>query len=88
MSRDGPTPHLSYKNDKVGPDETCLRRGVIYNQNTNGLSGKDKNLESLLDPLIDIMITKGIMVYCVQETWVVDNSVVMVRGNMVFYVTG
>ena len=66
MSRDGPTPHLSRKNEKVGPYETCPSRDVIYNQNINGLSGKNKNLDSLLDPLIDIMITKGVMVYCAQ----------------------
>ena len=84
VSRDGPTPHLSCKNEKVGPDETCQSRGVIYNQNINGLPGKDRNLDSLLDPLIDTMITKGVMVYCVQETWVVGNSVVMVRGHMIF----
>ena len=68
MSRYGPTPHLSCENDKIGPDKTFPSRGVIYNQNINGLSGKDKNLDSLLDPMVDIMITKGVMVYCVQET--------------------
>ena len=67
MSRDGPTPYLLCKNDKVGTNETYPSRGVIYNQNIKGLSGKDKNLDSLLDPLIDITITKGIMVYHVQE---------------------
>ena len=41
-------------------------------------------MDSLLDPLIDIMITKGVMVYFVQGTWVVGNSVVMVRGHMIF----
>ena len=88
VRRDGPNPNLLCKNYKVGFDKTCPSRGVIYNNNINGLSGKDRNLYFLLDPLIEIMITKGGMVYCVQETWVVDNSVVMVRGNMVFYVTG
>ena len=71
MSRDEPTPHFSCKNDKVGPNETCPIRGVVCNQNINGFSRKDKKLDSLLDPLIDIMITKVVMVYCVQETWVV-----------------
>ena len=84
MSIYGPTPHFPCKNGKVGPNETCPSRSVIYNQNINGLSGKDKNLDLLLDPLIDIMITKGVMVYFVQETWVVGNSVVMVRGQMIF----
>ena len=88
MSRDGPTPHLSCRNDKVGLNETCPIRGVVCNQNINGLSGKDKNLDSLLESLIDIMITKGVMVYCVQETWVVGNSLVRARGHMIFYITG
>ena len=75
---------MSCKNYKVGPNEICPSRGVVYNKNINGLSGKDKNLDSLLEPQIDITITKGVMVYCVQETWVVGNSVVMVRGHMIF----
>ena len=48
------------------------------------MSGKDKNLDSLLDPMVDIMITKGVMVYCVQETWIVGNLVVIVREHMIF----
>ena len=86
MSRDWPTPHLSCKHDKIGPDETFLIKGVICNQNINGLSGKDKKLDSLLDPLIDIMITKVVMVYCVQETWVVGGHGAW--AYFFFYITG
>ena len=38
----------------------------------------------MLDPLVDIMISKEIMTYCVQETWVVGNTVSMVCGHMIF----
>ena len=41
-------------------------------------------MEYLLDPLVDIMISKEIMTYCVQETWVVGNRIIMVRGHMIF----
>ena len=41
-------------------------------------------MDSLLDPLIDIMITEGVIFYCVQETWFVGNLVVMVHGRMIF----
>ena len=30
------------------------------------------------------MISKGIMIYCLQETWVLGNEVIMVRGHMIF----
>ena len=84
VSRDGPTTHLLCKNSKSGPNETCPSRGVIHTQNFHGLSGKDKQLESLFNPLVDIMISKEIMTYCLQETWILGNEVIMVRGNMVF----
>ena len=62
----GPTSHFLRKNRKKGPDETWPCRGVIYTHNVNGMSVKDKKLESLLDPLIDTTILKGIMTYCVK----------------------
>ena len=37
-----------------------------------------------MDPLVDIMISKEIMTYCVKEPWVVGNTVIMVCGHMVF----
>ena len=46
--------------------------------------GKYKQLEYLLDPLVDIMVPKEIMTYSVQETWVVRNKVIMVHGHMIF----
>ena len=80
----GPTNHsFCHRNEKF-PDETCPRIGVIFTQNTKGLSGKDSKLESLLDPLIEIMISNGFMIYCVHETWVLGNSVMMMRYHMVF----
>ena len=41
---------------------------MFYTQNVQGLYGKDKKLDSLIDPIVDLMITKGIMAYCIQET--------------------
>ena len=86
VSRDGPTHHLLCKNSKKVSDETCLCTDVIYTQNVNGLSGKYKQTESLLDPLVDIMISKEIITYCVQETWVVGNTVIIMRGHIIFYI--
>ena len=53
------------------PNETCPTHGTIYTQNLQGLTGKDKILDSLVDPLLDLMITNKIIVYCTQETWIV-----------------
>ena len=66
------------------PNETCPKAGIIYTQNVQGLSGKDKNLDSLIDPIVDLMITKGIMAYCIQETWIVGTGSKLVRDHMVF----
>ena len=57
---------------------------IIYTKNVQGLSGKDKRLESLVDPIVDLMITKGIMAYCIQEKWVIGTGSMLVRGHMVF----
>ena len=84
VSRDGPNPHFLNKNNKKGPDKTCPCRSVIYTQNVNGLSEKNKKLESLLDTLVDIMIWKEFMTYFVQETWVIENTLIMVHGHMIF----
>ena len=53
-------------------------------QNIQGLSGKDKNIDPLIDPIVYLMITKGIMSYCIQETWIVGNGSKLVRDHMVF----
>ena len=66
VSRDGPTTHLLRKNSKKVSMKPAGAWGVIHTQNFKGLSGKYKQLESLLDPLVDIMISKGITTYCVQ----------------------
>ena len=48
-----------------------------------GLSGKDKGLESLVHPIVDLMIKYNIMVYCIQETWTLGSGSTLVRGHMV-----
>ena len=57
---------------------------IIYTQNVQGLTGKDKRLDSLVDPIIDLMIARNIIVYCIQEIWVVGTGSKLVRGHMVF----
>ena len=64
----GPINRLLFKNNKIGPDETCPKQGIIYTQNVQGLSGKYKRLESLVDPIIDLMVDKNILAYCVGVT--------------------
>ena len=48
------------------PNETCPKAGIIYTQNVQRLSGKDKKLDYLIVPIVDLVITKGIMAYCIQ----------------------
>ena len=59
--RTGPINRLLFKNNKTGPDETCPKQGIIYTQNVQVLSGKDKRLKSLVDPIIDQMVDKNIL---------------------------
>ena len=80
----GPINQLLFKNNKPGNDETCPKQGIIYTQYVQGLSGKDKRLESLVDPIIDLMVDKIILAYCVQETWTVGNANTVVRNHMIF----
>ena len=64
--KDGLINWLLFKNNKLGPDETCPKQGIIYSQNVQGLSGEDKRLESFVDLIIDLMVDKSILAYCVQ----------------------
>ena len=48
------------------PNETCPAIVIFYTKNVKGLTGKDKGLESLVDPIVDLMIKHNIMVYCIQ----------------------
>ena len=66
----GTTYQSLFPNSEKGTNETCPKRGIIYTQNVQGLTGKDKRLDSLVDPIVNIMIARNIMVYCIQETWV------------------
>ena len=67
-----------------GPDETCPKQGILYSKNVQGLSGKIKRLESLVDPIFDLMVAKGILAYCVQEAWIVGNVNTVVRDHIIF----
>ena len=48
------------------------------------LNGKYKRLDSLVDPIVDLIIAINIMVYCIQETWVVGTGNNLVQGHMLF----
>ena len=50
--RTGPINRLSFKNNKPGLGETCPKQGIINTQNVQGLSGKYKRLESLVNKKI------------------------------------
>ena len=72
-----------FPNSEKIPNETCPANGTIYTQNVQGLTGKDKRLESLVDPIVDLMINNNIMVYCIQETWTLGSGITLVRGHRV-----
>ena len=38
-----------------------------------------------MDPIIDLMVNKNILAYCVQETWIVGNVNIIVRKHMIFH---
>ena len=72
-----------FPNSEKSPNETCPANGTIYTQNVQGLTGKDNILESLVDPIVDLMINNNIMVYCIQETWTLGSGSTLVQGHMV-----
>ena len=37
-----------------------------------------------MEPIIDLLVDKNILAYCVQETWIVDNVNTVVRNHMIF----
>ena len=82
--KNGPINLLLFQNNKPGPDATCPKKGIIYLQNAQGLSEKYKRFESLVDLIVDLMFAKGILAYCVQETWIVGNVKKVVRNHKVF----
>ena len=57
----GQTRRSLFPSSDKSPNETCPKARIIYTQNVQGLSGKDKRLDSLVDTIVDLMITKGIM---------------------------
>ena len=63
-----PRRSLSTDSERI-PNENCPSIGIVYTQNVQVLTGKDKGLESLVDPILDLMIRHNIIVYCIQETW-------------------
>ena len=68
-TRIGLPPHSLSTDSESSPNETCPEIGIVSTKNVQGLTGKDKVLESLVDILVDLMIKHNMMVYCIQETW-------------------
>ena len=54
--------HSLSTDSERSPNETCHAIGIIYTKNVQGLTGKDKGLESLVDIIVDLMIRHNIMV--------------------------
>ena len=77
-TRTGLPCHLLSTDIERIPNETCPEIGIIYTKNVQGLTGKDKGLESLVDPIVDLMIRQNIMVYCIQETWTLGSCSTLV----------
>ena len=82
-TRPGLPRNLLSTDSKRNPNETCPKIGIVYTQNVQGLTGKDKGLKSLVDPIVDLMIKDNIMVYYIQETWTLGSCSTLVRGHMV-----
>ena len=82
-TRPGLPRHLLSTDSKRNPNETCPEIGFVYTQNVQGLTGEDRGLESLVDPIVDLMIQDNIMVYCIQETWTLGSCSTVVQGYMV-----
>ena len=80
----GPTRLSLFPNSEKGPNETWTTHEIIYTQNVQGLTGNYKRLDSLVYPLIYLMIINSIMVYCIKETWIIGSGSKLVRGHMVF----
>ena len=68
--RIGPTHRSLLPNSENSTNEIWTTHRIIYTQNAQGITGKDNILDSLVDPLVDLMLTNNIMVYCIQETWI------------------
>ena len=55
-TRTGLPRHLLSTDSESSPNETCPEIGIVYTQNVQGLTGKDKGLESLVDTIVYLMI--------------------------------
>ena len=77
---------MSTNNERI-TNETCPEMGIFYTHNVKGRTGKDKGLESLVDPIVDLMIKHNIMVYCIQETWTWDQVVTYCEDTWLYETT-
>ena len=64
------------------PSDTYPHTCVILNQNVNGL-GKDA--DKILEKIIEMMISRNIHGYCLQETWKLGPSIIYIRDHTIFH---
>ena len=65
------------------PSDTCPHTCVILNQNVNGLVGKDA--DDKLENIIEMMITRNIHRYCLQETRKIGSSIICIINHTIFH---
>ena len=65
------------------PSDTCAHMCVILNQNVNGLGGK--NADKKLEKIIEMMISRNIHGYCLQETWKLGSYTTSIRDNTILH---
>ena len=64
------------------PSDTCLHTCTVFNQNVNGLGGKQ---DDKLKKVIYSIRERKIHAYCIQETWQLHNYMLTIRGYTVFH---
>ena len=63
------------------PSDTCPYTCTVFNQNVNGLEGKQ---DDKLEKVIYFMRERRISAYCIQETWQLHDYMLTIRGYTVF----
>ena len=68
------------RNPQTSPSDTCPYTCKIMDQNVNGLKADDK-----LEKIISMMIVRNIQGYCMQETWMLGDFILKIRGHTVIH---
>ena len=81
MTRTGLPRHLLSTDSERSPNETCPEIGIVCTQNLQGLTGKDKGLESLVGPIVDL-ITSMTSEEAVEKFKRVNNAQQFIHNSM------